>query len=915
MLREKMDLRIKSLLLPFTDFSFYKRDLIAELAKSSNTVQYHDFFEKELLQQVYPIFNRTNRIYNLDEVKLLIKKYFPQEKLYRTSFKGENVSHYYLEYLSQISHIFLTHRNGKISLKYWKSEDEDALLGPYSGLNKVAMWNSMDRMFTTEILVILYLLRNGMTDEVYLKGYHTNVHLADTQLEQVLSRGVAETHMHLNAGGNFGMNWLGMMSPINNSYDSKATNEFYDQVISKDFELQPYIRAMVIVRILLANYLKFFEQNATSGQGLYHFYQNQELEDQLPIPLFLEHIYKGKELHGKSLDFEGIYQDLQLRYQLVAVKLGSESDWRRSAAQADIIHTLLDAYGQYNTVENLFLFKCLRYMITVPSDNYFAQIFWQYLRTKNETFQIYIQANQIRGLDNFIPYCARATEHADKGLIIHHQLQNPFLQKVELRMTTGGNVGDSKETVKKKLASRVKEILSYYRDIIGDINSEKRSIPNLGIVFHFIKKEDENGIEKCWLEYNPFLGSDSSGQTPSLDNAKLYFRQRQEDYRTEMAAVRELRESIPGLSDFIVGIDAAGSELAVEPWVFAPVFKEARNSTTHKLLYKGAKGQRIRNLGLTYHAGEDFRHLLTGIRRVHEVIEHFQFHAGDRIGHGISLGINPKNWQTRNRVVILPRIEHLENLLWVWGVYKDGYGVKIDATYLEQEILSHAEQIYKDMTGITVYNLWKAYRKKFKTFEFSQTMDVRQDDKDTSQIYCPYVKSTNTWNEERLTYAQHCKCYLHSMNEPIEVEVSQKDISIIEQIQKVVREVVSREGIVIEANPTSNTTIGEIENIFEHHIATLNQRGLQPSSTVDNGLMVSINTDDPIVFNTNINNEIAYIFYSLLDKGYSRDDILVWIDKVREIGIQSSFVESRQIRYSQRINELNKIITQLEEDY
>ena len=203
LLREKMDLRIKCLLLPLTEFSFYKRDLISGLAKSQDTIQYQAFFDKEVLKNVYPIINRTNRIYNLDEVKLLLKKYFPHDKLHETSFKGENISLYYLAHLSQISQIFLTHRNGKISLKYWKSEKENDFLGPYSGLNKVAMWNSMIRMFTTEILVILYLLRNGMDEEEYLKGYHSTVHLADTQLEQVLSRGVAETHMHLNGGGNF----------------------------------------------------------------------------------------------------------------------------------------------------------------------------------------------------------------------------------------------------------------------------------------------------------------------------------------------------------------------------------------------------------------------------------------------------------------------------------------------------------------------------------------------------------------------------------------------------------------------------------------------------------------------------------------------------------------------------------------
>ena len=53
-------------------------------------------------------------------------------------------------------------------------------------------------------------------------------------------------------------------------------------------------------------------------------------------------------------------------------------------------------------------------------------------------------------------------------------------------------------------------------------------------------------------------------------------------------------------------------------------------------------------------------------------------------------------------------MEYIENLLWVWGLYKDGFYDKcFDVSYLEQEIMKNAEYIYGKLDGITIYNLWK----------------------------------------------------------------------------------------------------------------------------------------------------------------------------------------------------------------
>lgn len=124
----------------------------------------------------------------------------------------------------------------------------------------------------------------------------------------------------------------------------------------------------------------------------------------------------------------------------------------------------------------------------------------------------------------------------------------------------------------------------------------------IGVVFHFIKKSDTGEDDKCWSKYN------------GLNGEFLYFKKLQTKYMTEIETLLQVIHDYPILSYYIVGIDAASVENNTKPWVLAPVFRKARSSTAHKII--SAEGIQLRNLGFTFHAGEDFRHILTGLRRI-----------------------------------------------------------------------------------------------------------------------------------------------------------------------------------------------------------------------------------------------------------------------------------------------------------
>jgi adenosine deaminase len=86
--------------------------------------------------------------------------------------------------------------------------------------------------------------------------------------------------------------------------------------------------------------------------------------------------------------------------------------------------------------------------------------------------------------------------------------------------------------------------------------------------------------------------------------------------------------------------------------------------------------------------------------------------------------------------------------------------------------------------------------------------------------------------------------------------------------------------IAIEACPTSNVRIGAVASIEKHPIRTF----------IDRGLMVSVNTDDPLMFDTDMNNEYLQLHQKL---GFTIDELF----KLSLNAVDSSFLpESQRIR-------------------
>lgn len=887
MFKHFLDATIDVSILPFADKRFLKMDIFQELLNCGENKLYKKY--RLFQEESYEVLKNNFKVNSLDEVYLLIEKYFPISIFHK--FKDSN--EYYLDYVDRLSKSFICHRDSKIALKYWSNECYEHIYDGFDDFIKVELWNTFSRHFCIDLLVVVYLINNGMNSIEYLNGYYWLISIGDKQLDQILEKGVAENHMHINAGSHFHIIWEQLM----NMDDKKFKESLLLKELGKD-EFKGYLSMTSIIRRMMCSYLSGNEEPTNKGFYRYKLflensyennnYTDEEIRINKNICRIINSFSEGKVIDINEIDYNEIYVYLTRDYRKIS----------------EMFYVKIDT-----SEENIFLFESIKYL-KGKKDKFYGNLFWKYITLKNIIYQGITQNNYMSGLDYFQKYFKKSStklkskeEHME--ICIKNQLYNNNLRKLEIRL---GILSDGTEAeIKNSIYEQLLIFFNIYKKLLNDDNLSK-NIPNIAVVFHFIKSKDKTFFEKCWCKEDIYKRNNFYGNL-------------QKGYLLAIKILCQIRNNIPNLSKYIVGIDAASLENNTEPWVFAPVYQNARESTDKIYVIENKNINNVQSLGFTYHVGEDYRHILSGLRHTDEVIEHFGFHAGDRIGHGIVLGIDIDKWCEENPIIVIPRIEYLENMLWVWalGYYDVIDKNMIDHGQIERVIMTQAQIIYKNIQGITIYQLWSAYQNKFKIFEHNEEYKgsiYNTEDKETwiqDKVLCQEISKEYgaIWTIDKLTHAYQCKCYLERMYEIIHLKVNVNEVKLLKHLQIVVKNKLSKKGIVVETNPTSNLSISGIERLFKHHVTNLNDRGLEGNEKESNGLIITINSDDPSVFNTNSSNELGYIFYMLQDKGYSRNAILEWMDKVRQWGIDTSFIKENNMKKEEIEKEIDIIIDKL----
>ena len=191
-----------------------------------------------------------------------------------------------------------------------------------------------------------------------------------------------------------------------------------------------------------------------------------------------------------------------------------------------------------------------------------------------------------------------------------------------------------------------------------------------GIVLHFAKERSEGAMagrpKPGWQDSNADPDPRGKYNGSGYRYSHYYRRKRQ-----EAESVAWLLKRFPQSLAIIRGVDVCTDELAVPTWVIKPLYDHLREVGQRVSAHLGnsLSGGRIPPLRFTAHAGEDFVHLLGGLRRVAESIDRLGLREGDRIGHGVALGVDAGRWAASAGRLALTLEDRLFDLAWEWDCY------------------------------------------------------------------------------------------------------------------------------------------------------------------------------------------------------------------------------------------------------
>lgn len=790
----------------------------------------------------------------LDSVKMLINKFWQVQEPHRT----EDILY---KLNRQIGDKYFYVNDGKLYVKT-QSKDQNIENELVFGKNYSSKfeWNLLNHLLNMDTVIAAHFVNNQFESNTDMLLWDSPIFTTNPLLDKMLEKGMADLHMHAGAARKFSYVWILIMNLIYGTDDSKLNG-----IIIKTHEgyisFAMYIKAASLLRLLMSIYFK--KENDINFKEFLQILLPESCESiTSELEIICGFLHDGEELHNKNYNIKSLFDNVlkTLNINKKDVKAGSYKD---EVLYGDILSFIFTSDFEYIAEkqqfriigvdtgfvlpEHILMKKCIK-KLNNKEDNYFNRLFWQYTRIKNIFYTYLVQQHTSgKGLDVFAPIYGRQASIKNPHIIseaFYSQMNNQSIVKLELRVSPS----DTEDNLKKDIY----RILKQYRDLLdNEYNPSKKDklpiksnrFPLIGIVFHFIKRTD----------YDPG------------------------NYKSQAEAIANLRKIIPNISNYIVGVDAASKEHNTEPFALREAYEILRKNIK---LTDGVGGHYIKTIGFTYHVGEDFRDIISGLRHVDEVIEDFNFIAGDRLGHAIVIGIDIEKWAEMNSTVYIPAGEYFENLLWEWGVYTNDETYKDieNIRFLENRIFDVAEFIFGSLDRMSVREFYADYRRKFKS-----TSD----------------KPTNEGKSRLKEFS------LKNTEKTIEVNISKQLIEKYKKLQIYMKNKISEKGLIIEVNPTSNLIIGDFATFEDYHITSL-------SSPEKEDVIIAINTDDPVVFNTNLSNEFALIFYIMMRTGkHSRKDIIQWLDKIRDNGVNYSFIPDRGLTRDEIIKEIDTILKQL----
>ena len=717
--------------------------------------------------------------------------------------------------------------------------------------------------------------------------------------------GLAETHLHLGAAPEFSLLWGNLMHALAVEEVKKKSFASPGACFNDGRDFAKWVLWAAVVRLVLAEWLVDCA-GASKRPGLWDF-ANNRWETRMDVGMMndlhrlISEFGNGRE-DSVPLRFargRAIYRSLirplpfprDRREERERLRAHRRPKNRGEVFQNDPLARVFGGRGTPETSpETIFIEKSLRFMEDIEDDGEFARLFWQFVRIRCLLYRHLVQRPLTPGLQWFVRFFSRIRP-------VRQSLPTEVSMQAAIRQS-GRREGLKSLEVRLGTSESESGTLGRIQQVENARSNPARA--ELGAVFHFSR--DRGG---GWKEGLPnAYGLDRSypgvppdkhlrtrkdvGNPSGFRFARFYLERR----RHAQALVSVLRGT-PLVLRTLRGVDLCTDEAGVPIWVMAPLIRWVREwGRVGATRLKNHGCAEIPPLRITVHAGEDFVHLLSGLRRLDDAIQYLGLEEGDRIGHGTALGLNPDTWSERTGRVVQTREERLFDLVWEWGCYASR-GIDVGSARLPY-LRSTIDRLSRKMFGgeHTPEDLVQFVRalhcerelkdQGFPDRSISRSPAAQRSggrEEKARKLVFDYLRNTEVWREGRVL-------------EPIPLNELDHELEALKSLQAALRKEVGRRGLTVEVNPSSNLMIGDLGDLDEHPIWRL--RPVKPDDEIP-PVSVCIGSDDPLTFATTLPHEYQLLFDAIVRSGQSHEVALNWLDAARETGMRSRFTLPRSI--------------------
>ena len=717
--------------------------------------------------------------------------------------------------------------------------------------------------------------------------------------------GFAETHLHLGASVDFSLLWANLMHALAVEEMLETSMGSPGACFGDGTKFAKWIMWAAVLRLVLAEWL-FGSGERPDCRALLNFTtarweKRMDAGMKSDLRRLISEFARGNEgfvplgfARGRAI-YRSLIHPLPFganRWEeRERLRAHRQPENRKEVLQNDPLARVVGWRGTCEaSPETIFVRKSLSFMEENEEGGDFAHLFWQVIRIRCLLYRHLVQRPLTPGLQWFVRSFSRIRP-------VRQSLPDAVSMATASRQSGSGRGLKSLE-VRLGTEKSVSQCLSKIQQV-NDVETNPCDV-EVGAVFHFSRDRGggwRQGVPNAHgLDHSyPGIPRDEdlrtcqdAGNPSGFRFARFYLEQR----RHAQALVTVLR-NFPSALRTVRGVDLCTDEAGVPIWVMAPLIRWVRETgecAAMKLRRRGIAD--IPPLRTTVHAGEDFVHLLTGLRRLDEAIRHLGLEEGDRIGHGLALGLDPAMWVKRTGRIVQTREERLFDLTWEWDCYAN-LGVDVESVrlaYLHSTITELARKIFdktlapEDLISL-VKGLHNQHQLKIQGFPCRSGFRTLAStwsggSASNSQILMQeFLRSTEVWWRGRVL-------------ETISLDDLGHELRALHRLQRALQHEVGKLGLTVEVNPSSNLMIADLGFLEEHPIWRL-----MPFQPIDDipPISVCVGSDDPLTFATNLPHEYQLLFDTVVLAGQSHEVALGWLDKAREAGMRGRFTLPRSI--------------------